>query len=283
MNDDAKKREFTRVLFRWHRSHYRSMPWRDTHDPYLILISEIMLQQTQVDRVRAYYEAFVTTFPTVQHLAKASLADVLLVWSGLGYNRRAKYIHACAIIVTRDYGGNFPDTYEALVSLPGIGRSTAGALLAFAFGQDTPMIDTNIRRILSRVFFPLSVTQSDAELYVFASSLIPEGKGRMWNYAMLDVGAQECLARGHRSTCPLASLHGPIEEAPPRKKQIAFRHTARYVRGRVIQLLTQTPRVREKDIPVLLQLPASRIEPALLALASDGMVTRSGGRVSLPR
>src|SRR3989338_1937241 len=215
MNYREKTKKFNTVLFRWHRSHYRDMPWRPKSrggdrvnlDPYRILVSEIMLQQTQVDRVRTKYAEFLEKFPDVSALALAPLGAVLRVWSGLGYNRRARYLHECAKKVVHEYGGKFPADFDELNKLPGIGRSTAGALLAFSFGQDTPMIDTNIRRILVRVFFKKNIP-TDKELYVFAQQLIPRGKGRMWNYVMLDLGATLCTARNHSGDCPLMKLHG---------------------------------------------------------------------------
>ena len=196
MNNKLKQKQFNKALFAWHNAHYRDMKWRNTRDAYKILISEIMLQQTQVDRVREKYALFLKQFPNVQTLANAPLGEVLRAWSGLGYNRRAKYLQLCAKKVVEVYGGKFPKTYEELIALPGIGMSTAGALLAFAYNEDTPMIDTNIRRILTRVFFK-SKKVNDKALYAFATTLIPKGQGRMWNYAMLDLGATLCTARNH--------------------------------------------------------------------------------------
>ncbi len=278
---EKRKRQFTRTLFRWHATHYRDMPWRQTDDPYRILVSEVMLQQTQVDRVRVYYDNFLTQFPDVRALAHAPLREVIRMWAGLGYNRRAKYLHECAKVVVREYDGVFPSTYQELVLLPGIGRSTAGALLAFAFGEETPMIDTNIRRILSRVFFSPTTTPPDRVLYDFAQDLIPKGKGRAWNYAMLDVGATECLARGHKSSCPLAPLHGPVEAAPTRRHPVRFEETARYVRGRIIRALGEG-RVREAKMPELVGVEEERVRHALSSLAKDGMLVIRRGWVSLP-
>ena len=143
-----KVAEFNRVLLAWHKKNYRPMAWRNTHDPYHILVSEIMLQQTQVARVTGKYAEFLKKFPTIRKLAAAPLGEVLKVWSGLGYNRRAKFLQLCAKEVIAKHDGKIPCTFAELVKLPGIGISTAGALLAFSFGQETPMIDTDRKSVV---------------------------------------------------------------------------------------------------------------------------------------
>ena len=242
-----KVAEFNKKLFAWHKKHYRPMAWRDTHDPYRILVSEVMLQQTQVSRVIEKYPAFLKKFPTTTKLARAPLRDVLILWSGLGYNRRAKYLQLCAKEVVAKHGAKFPDTFDALVKLSGIGISTAGALLAFSFSHDTPMIDTNIRRILVRVFFKKKIP-TDKELYAFASSIIPKGKGREWNYAMLDLGATLCTARNHSDECPLSRLHGKVGDFVYKKPQKKFAGSDRLYRGKILKLLTEMGSVSHTEI-----------------------------------
>ena len=295
-----KKLMFNRTLFRWHRAHYREMPWRNTHDPYRILVSEIMLQQTQVDRVRMKYAEFLAKFPNVSALALAPLGAVLRVWSGLGYNRRARYLHECAKKVVHEYGGKFPADFDELNKLPGIGRSTAGALLAFSFGQDTPMIDTNIRRILVRVFFPKArvVTPrtalkhhspravlgvGDKELYVFAQSLIPKGKGRMWNYAMLDLGATLCTARNHSADCPLLKLHGAVDDFIYKKPQKKFKDSNRFYRGKIMRLLTEHHALTVSSLAKYLGKTNEEIQVIVAGLRCEGLVTLTRGYVRLPR
>jgi A/G-specific adenine glycosylase len=280
MTKAEKMSNFTRVLFEWHKNNYRPMPWRKTHDPYKILVSEIMLQQTQVDRVRKKYVEFLKKFPTVSVLAAASLGDVLRVWSGLGYNRRAKYLHECAKQVVALYDGKFPKTFTELTLLPGIGRSTAGALLAFSFGQDTPMIDTNIRRILVRVFFK-KIIPSDKELYVFAQLLIPKGKGRMWNYAMLDLGATQCTARGHSHVCPLLSLHGVVGDFAYKKPQKQFKDSRRYYRGQILKLLVREHSLSVALLPKLLGKSKLEITDLLNDLKREGMIVERKNALSL--
>lgn len=303
MTKSERIRTFTRTLFRWHRTHYRDMPWRNTRDPYRIFVSEIMLQQTQVDRVRKKYAEFLRKFPTVSALAKAPLADVLRVWSGLGYNRRARYLHECAKTVVRKYGGKFPDDFDTLRALPGIGPSSAAAVLAFAFDRDLPMIDTNIRRILVRVFFggksaktvrgrtlgtnssrsdlvPFPRTPSDKELYGLAKSLIPEGKGREWNYAMLDLGATLCTARHHCDDCPFMRLHGRVGDFQYKKPQKKFAGSNRFYRGRILHALTRSART-PGSLAAVVDLPVTQVRAILRSLAKEKLVVFSRERARL--
>lgn len=281
-----KKRLFNKTLFAWHKKGYRDMPWRDTRDPYHILVSEIMLQQTQVDRVRTKYAEFLKKFPAVRVLAKAPLGEVLRIWSGLGYNRRAKYLHECAKQVVALHNGKFPKTYDELVLLPGIGMSTAGALLAFAYDNETPMIDTNIRRILVRVFLSLKTGEKkiprDKELYVFAQSLIPKGKGRMWNYAMLDLGATLCTARNHSDECPFIKLHGKVGDFVYKKPQKKFNNSRRYYRGQILKLLSSQGSLRQDTLPELLGKTAEEVSGILSDLVKEHLILVRAGCISLP-
>lgn len=283
-----KKHEFNKILFRWHKNGYRDMPWRNTDDPYRILISEIMLQQTQVDRVRTKYDEFLKKFPTVTVLAKAPLGEVLRVWSGLGYNRRAKYLHECAKKVAAEYAGKFPATFKELTALPGIGMSTAGALLAFSFGEEAPMIDTNVRRILTRVFFPqcqgVALTlPSDKELYAFASALIPKGKGRAWNYAMLDAGATRCTARNHSPECPFVPLHGKVGDFVYKKPQKKFKESRRYYRGQILKLLATQHILDVHTLPEIFKKTDEEILSIVDDLEKERLILRRADRIMLPR
>lgn len=277
-----RQKEFNKVLFTWYRTHRREMPWRETADPYKILVSEVMLQQTQVDRVRMKYEEFLKRFPDIFALASAPLSDVLRSWSGLGYNRRARYLHECARTVVASSDGKFPNNYTELVKLPGIGMSTAGALLAFSFKAETPMIDTNIRRILLRVFFAnRKAAPTDKVLYEFASTLIPKGKGRDWNYAMLDVGATLCTARGHSPRCPFNSLHGKVSEVTKKYPQRKFEGSRRFYRGRIMRLLVERRQVSSADLLRVLEITNAELLPIIEALISDGLVVSARGRLRL--
>ncbi len=278
--EQARIRAFNQILFRWHRNNYTPMPWRDTHDPYRILISELMLQQTQVDRVRTKYAEFLRAFPSVRVLAQASLGDVLRVWSGLGYNRRAKYLHEAAQRVMRDHNGKFPQTMHELRTLPGIGISTAAAVCAFAFDQEEPMIDTNTRRILSRVFFRTHVP-SDTVLYDFAKAMIGKGKGRAWNYAMLDLGRTMCMARNHNFNCPLAPLHGVVTDFVYKKPQTKFHGSDRFYRGQIMKLLASGSHTVHR-LALALGQPPAHVRLHIATLKRDGLVHVSHGTVALP-
>ena len=240
-----------------------------------------MLQQTQVDRVRIKYGEFVKEFPTAKVLADASIGDVLRVWSGLGYNRRAKYLHSCAKEIVLAYGGKFPKDEAELKKLPGIGISTAAALMSFSFNEDTPMIDTNIRRIISRVFFKTHIP-SDKELYIFAKTLIPAGMGREWNYAMLDAGATLCTARNHSDECPFAVLHCVVNDFVYKKPQARFTHSRRFYRGKILQLLAKEENISVATLHQSMGKKVPEMNDILLDLKNEGLIVKRNGKISLP-
>lgn len=257
------------------------MPWRCTKDPYRIFVSELMLQQTQVARVRIKYDAFLKKFPTVHALARASLADVLRLWSGLGYNRRAKHLHRCALNVASEHNGKFPDRFDELLKLPGIGISTAAALCSFSFGQDEPMIDTNIRRILSRVFFGGRV-MSDKDTLKFGRTVIPKGKGRAWNYAMLDLGATVCTARRHGDACPLDELHGAVGDFAYKKPQARFIGSRRYYRGRILGELLKNGPQTIRTLSRCLDISKRTTSEIVADLHKEQLIDRYRGKIELP-
>ena len=184
------------ALLEWFAAAGRDLPWRRTRDPYKIMVSEIMLQQTQVDRVIPKYHAFLEAFPTLAALAAAPTADVIRAWSGLGYNRRAINMQRTARAVIEEHGGEFPRDVAALLKLPGIGPYTAGAIACFAFEQDVAFIDTNIRRVVQRLFVgpAASAAATDARLIEIAQIAVPPGQGWAWNQAIMELGALVCTA-----------------------------------------------------------------------------------------
>jgi A/G-specific adenine glycosylase len=201
---DAKRiRVFQRRLLQWYTEHARDLPWRHTRDPYRILVSEIMLHQTQVDRVTPKYHEWLTAYPTFQALAAAPLDEVKALWRPLGYNFRPERLHRIARYVVNEHGGRLPDKFEQLIALPGIGRYTAGAILSFAFHQDAPIVDTNVRRVIQRAFGIHGNPQravADKEIWQHAETLIPRGKAFIFNQALIDFGALICTAR--KPACP---------------------------------------------------------------------------------
>ncbi|MCS6846329.1 MAG: A/G-specific adenine glycosylase [Anaerolineae bacterium] len=193
-------------LLRWFDRHKRDLPWRrEPRDPYHVWLSEVMLQQTQVATVIPYFERWVRRFPTLDALAAAPLDEVLKLWEGLGYYARARNFHAAAQIVVRDYGGQLPRTVEGLMALPGVGRYTAGAIASLAFGARAPVLDGNVRRVLSRVFG--LGRPSEAELWALAESLLPQDRTGAFNEALMELGATICTPRAPQcSACPLRTM-----------------------------------------------------------------------------
>jgi A/G-specific adenine glycosylase len=190
--------QFTNKLLIWYRKNARQMPWRGQTDAYAVWVSEIMLQQTQVETVTPYYQRWMARFPDVAALAKASLQEVLSVWEGLGYYSRARNLHQAASIVMEQYGGRLPVEVDELKKLPGIGKYTAGALASIAFGQDQPALDGNVRRVLSRFFKvdqPLGTSAAEKRLRKLALAQLPPGQAGVYNQALMDLGALICTPR----------------------------------------------------------------------------------------
>lgn len=189
-------RMFREKLLQWYVRHGRDLPWRHTHDPYRILVSEMMLQQTQVDRVLPKYREWLTVYPTFDALAAAPVEDVKRLWRPLGYNFRPERLHQIARFVRRQ--GKLPDTLEGLRALPGIGPYTAGAILSFAFHQDAPIVDTNIQRVILRMFGihgnPLRAAVKK-RVWQLAEAMLPKGQAYVFNQALMDFGALLCTAR----------------------------------------------------------------------------------------
>lgn len=220
-------------LLRWFRKAARPMAWRETRDPYRIWVSEIMLQQTRVETVAPYYELFLRKFPDVDSLARATLDDVLKAWEGLGYYSRARNLHRAAGILLARHGAKVPRTLEALELLPGIGRSTAGAIAAIAFGEDVPILDANARRVVARLFAVEGDPRSGAVenlLWKRSASLVRKGKGRDTALAVMDLGAVVCLPKAPRCReCPLRSrcssyIRGLQDSIPPKRAKKTTPH-----------------------------------------------------------
>ena len=288
---------FQNGLLAWWAANRRDLPWRHTRDPYRILISEVMLQQTQVDRVIPYYHRWLERFPAVQALAEAPTADVIQLWAGLGYNRRAVNLQRTAQAVV-ERGGTFPADAETLRSLPGIGPYTAGAIACFAFEQDVAFIDTNMRRVLHRVFLgpelpaPLA---NDREITRLAAEALPEGRGWDWNQSLIEFGALHCTARKPLCVvCPMQqvcaaypAIQSLIVQQPrgaKSKKEGPFKESNRYFRGRVVDALRDRreigitvaelgPMVRpafaEADVPWLLDIVQGLERDGLAAIAEE--------------
>jgi A/G-specific adenine glycosylase len=208
-------------LLRWFEKNKRDLPWRRTHNPYAIWISEIMLQQTQVPTVIPYYRKFLKTFPTVRRLAKADLSAVLTVWEGLGYYSRARNLHKASRVILDQYNGKIPDTPNDLLSLPGIGRYTAGAILSIAYNREAAILDGNVKRVLSRLF-AVSGNPADSKtqklLWQISESLIPNGHASSFNQALMDLGSMVCTPKDPQcARCPLRRLCKGYESGDPER------------------------------------------------------------------
>ena len=264
-------------MLSWYRRAGRDLPWRHTRDPYRVLVSEVMLQQTQVSRVLSAYPRFLHRFPTLRALSRASLAEVLREWSGLGYNRRARDLHRIA----RLRNSRLPTTVAGLDALPGIGPYTASAVACFAFGEVTAFADTNIRRVLGRAL--LGRTATDHEAVALDAEFGSRREGARWHHALMDIGATICVARRPRcDACPLrgaCSYTGDAE--PPRRRASPFATSDRRVRGTIVRVLgdnltylTVSTIRREAGDP--------RVPRLVRTLALEGLVEVSGQRVRLP-
>lgn len=203
--DSGVKRRFQHRLLKWYREHGRDLPWRKTSDPYRILVSEVMLQQTQVDRVIDKYHEFLGRYPSFNELARAPVEDVKATWYPLGYNIRPERLHSIACETVARYGGTLPQGSEELLSFKGIGRYTAGAIRSFAFNQDAPILDTNVMRVLHRVFMGSGDPKPQkTRLWELSEAMIPKGKGYDFNQALMDFGAIVCTARDpYCLLCPM--------------------------------------------------------------------------------
>ncbi|HRQ86637.1 MAG TPA: A/G-specific adenine glycosylase, partial [Candidatus Saccharibacteria bacterium] len=214
---------------------YRDMPWRQNTDAYYVLVSEVMLQQTQVDRVVPKFEAFINAFPTAWALAEASLAEVLQRWSGLGYNRRAKFLHEAAKMVVSEYDGQIPAEYTQLMRLPGVGKNTAGALLVYAFNRPAVFIETNIRTVYFYHFFERVTNVTDKEIEALLEATLDKHNPRTFYWALMDYGAW-LKKQGL----------GLLDKSKHYKKQAPLKGSLREVRGLILKLLVKGPLQEEE-------------------------------------
>lgn len=267
-----KERDFQVFVVDWYEKCGRhDLPWRQTHDPYRVLVSELMLQQTQVVRVIPKYEAFIKTYPTVHKLAAASLGDVLRMWQGLGYNRRAKFLLECAKVIVGEHQGRFPDTETELLKLPGIGPYTAAAICAFAYNQPVELIETNVRQVYIHYFFKRDETVTDVQILEKVRRTIPEGQSRHWYAALMDYGTH------------LKALYGNnTRKVKGYTKQSKFKGSNREVRAAIVRVLTTCPLSKAALYQALEQYDQVKIEPQLSSLMADGLVTKKHNQYQLP-
>jgi A/G-specific adenine glycosylase len=254
----------------YHRSGRGQLPWRQTRDPYAILVSEIMLQQTQVTRVTEHYKRFLKRFPNFRSLARAKTGDVLAVWQGLGYNRRALFLHRTAGIVAAQYDGHLPDNRAALMALPGIGKGTSGALLAFAFNKPEVFIETNIRRVFIHFFFPRRRKVTDVELERYIKRSVDIKHAREWYWALMDYGATMPTARA------AIKVVNPNHRSAHYKRQSAFVGSDRELRGKIVRSALAAGRVKvsTKELFKKMGVPLDRLDKVLGGLEREGFIVR---------
>lgn len=256
---------FRRTIYRHFREHGRRLPWRETRDPYRILVSEIMLQQTQVDRVLQKYEGFIDRFPDFYTLAEAPLPEVLAAWQGLGYNRRALALKRLAEKVASEFGGRLPEAPEALAALPGIGLATAGALAAFAFNRPAVFIETNIRRVFLHLFFPQQDGVRDREVLPLVEQTLDRQDPRRWYYGLMDYGVRLKKA-----------VANPNRRSAHYSRQSPFANSDRQVRGLILRTLLEHSALTERELAQGVGQSRGRVRPILEQLAAEGFLDRRG-------
>jgi A/G-specific adenine glycosylase len=277
-----------RALRAWYRPRREGYPWRrHAIDPYAVLVSEVMLQQTQAARVAAAFDRFLRRFPNVSSLAAAEPADVLRVWSGLGYHRRAVALHEAARTIVRVHSGEVPGDPEALQHLPGVGPYTASAVASIAFGRPVVAMDVNVRRVASRVVLGREPQRDDPRIAAAARVLLDRRDPATWNQAMMDLGREVCRPTPRCEVCPFepwcrfrrGGRAGRPAAAP---RQSPFEGSNRQVRGRIVAVLRERPSAGLSGLAAATGFGADRIGSAVTGLVRDGIVERRGRSFRLP-
>jgi A/G-specific adenine glycosylase len=263
--------EFRETVWEHYRTQGRDFPWRKNKTPYRVLVSEIMLQQTQADRVVSYFEAFTERWPDAPSLSRARLSSVLGAWQGLGYNRRAKMLHECAKLVTKAHGGELPTDESELLKLPGIGPYTAAAVAAFAGNQPSVVIETNIRSVYIHHFFGDREGIEDSEIIPLVEATVDRENPRDWYQALMDYG----------SWLKKQGVN-PSRRSAHYTKQAPLKGSNREVRGAIIKALNQEKSLVPAELSEKTGLSPDRVKIALAGLVSEGLVRERGGLVRLP-
>lgn len=264
--------QFRKAIYSHFKSHGRDLPWRNTQNPYHILVSEVMLQQTQVDRTIPKYREFMRAFPTILSLATAPTRKVLLAWQGMGYNRRALNLQKCAQEIVARHKGQVPDDFEGLVSLPGIGPYTARAILAFAFNVPSVLIETNVRTVYLHHFFPKQNKVSDAQLLPLIEQTLDTKNPRQWYSALMDYGSS--LKK---------SLPNPSRRSAHHTKQSKFEGSLRQARGAILKVLLHTKKATRFQLQTKTSIESKRMSTALRALCDEKMISSKKGVYKLAR
>lgn len=280
-----------RKVMRWYRENGRhDLPWRSTRDPYAVLVSEVMLQQTQVDRVVTHYYKWLERWPSLAALASAPVAEVIRAWRGLGYNRRALNLHRLAVITVEVHDGALPLAERTLRSLPGVGEYTTAAVRCFAGEERVVVADTNIARLTGRAILGCA-NQRDvrpADIHDALAQLLPENGARDHNLALMDLGAMICTARAPKcDVCPLVAVcrwrSEGYRQSPSANQPVPkFETTARFARGRIVDSLRESPATTDELREMLPERHRVRVDGYLAGLAKDGLVVEVDGVWRLP-
>ncbi len=269
--DTRAVRAFQRLIYRHYEKSGRSLPWRETRDPYRILVSEVMLQQTQVERVLTKYEQFIAVFPGIDALAKAPLRRVLEQWQGLGYNRRALALKKSAHIVMKEYGGKVPSEPDILITLPGIGTATAAAVAAFAFNRPSVLVETNIRRVFIHFFFRGNEKVRDADIIPVVEQTLDASNPREWYYALMDYGVM--LGRNGQN---------PNRRSAHYAKQSPFEGSTRQLRGLILRTLMSDRPLTGRQLAHKLGTDPKKTQELLQQLKREGFLRKNGTAYTLP-
>jgi A/G-specific adenine glycosylase len=264
-------RTFQQTVYDHFTAHGRDLPWRKTNDPYKILISEVMLQQTQVSRVMEKYGEFIRVFPNIHSLARASLREILNVWQGLGYNRRALALKRAAEKLVSRFSGMVPSDIDALTSLPGIGKATACAICAFAFKQPTVFLETNIRTVFIHHFFDTGNEVRDMHILPIVAQTLDHEDPGLWYHALMDYGA--ALKKRYGNSNIKSALY---------RKQGRFQGSNRQIRGAIIKTLVKAERLSEQDILGKTRFTAESVMRNLQQLKKEGIIAQKGDYFFIP-
>lgn len=262
---------FQTTIWDYYHTNGRKLPWRETSNPYLIFVSEVMLQQTLVPTVLKKYPAFISRFPTFQDLAEAPFSDLLRLWKGLGYNRRALNLQKSSQIIVEKFNGELPRTVEELDELPGIGNATACSIIAFAFNLPVVFIETNIRRVYIHHFLNQKDNIPDSEIIPFVEKTLDTKNVREWYWALMDYGSY--LAK---------IVPNPNRKSRHYNRQSTFAGSDRQIRGQILSLLLESNPYSKKKIMKSLNQDPDRITEILMDLEKDHMIKIKGSRIELP-
>ena len=259
--DSRAIKKFQKIIYDYYKTFGRAFVWRQTTEPYKIVVSEVMLQQTQTSRVGPKFDLFIKTFPDFTSLAHAPLHDVIACWQGLGYNRRAKYLREIAQKVVVDHGGVLPNSPKILQTFPGIGSATAASICAFAFNEPTVFIETNIRTVFTKFFFSENISSvHDKDILPLVATTLDKKNARVWYYALTDYGV------GLKKFFPSMNA-----KSAHYNKQSRFEGSDRQIRGKILKLLTQKKSATQKDFSVLCK-EKKRLEKIILQLQNEKLI-----------